>query len=163
MPCLSRRPALATSSSVRRAEILLGHGWRGGGSPGRCECLRRCPRIPAIAGPVITQVFPSPIAHNAILTIFTGHRSPASRSPCSLSAIARTPGTVMPLGVEHLDGIVAEPGRGMPAQTPLSWCDVPTGAQRRWRNSKPSANAFAEWVAACGGRVRRRGYSSREA
>ena len=87
----------------------------------------------AIAGPAYAGIPVTHRAHNAILTIFTGHEEPGKpESMLDYQAIARTPGTkVMLMGVEHLDGIVAELRvGGMPAATPVTlvrWAT--TGAQ----------------------------------
>ena len=88
----------------------------------------------AIAGPAYAGIPVTHRAHNAVLTIFTGHEEPGKpNSALDYHAIARAPGTkVMLMGVERLDTIAGElRSAGMPAHTPVTlvrWAT--TGAQQ---------------------------------
>jgi uroporphyrinogen III methyltransferase / synthase len=88
----------------------------------------------AIAGPAYAGIPVTHRAHNAVLTIFTGHEEPGKpESTLDYQAIARAPGTkVMLMGIEKLDAIAGElQTAGMPARTPVSlvrWAT--TGAQQ---------------------------------
>ena len=87
----------------------------------------------AIAGPAYAGIPVTHRAHNATLTVFTGHEEPGKpNSALDYQAIARTPGTkVMLMGLERLDAIAGELlAAGMPGQTPVAvvrWAT--TGAQ----------------------------------
>jgi uroporphyrinogen III methyltransferase/synthase len=87
----------------------------------------------AIAGPAYAGIPVTHRAHNATLTIFTGHEEPGkANSALDYEAIARTPGTkVMLMGVERIEAIVGELlAAGMAGQTPVAlvrWAT--TGAQ----------------------------------
>jgi uroporphyrinogen III methyltransferase / synthase len=88
----------------------------------------------AIAGPAYAGIPVTHRAHNAMLTIFTGHEEPGKpESRLDYRALARSPGTkVMLMGVEKLDAIAGELlSAGMPAETPVTlvrWAT--TGAQQ---------------------------------
>lgn len=88
----------------------------------------------AIAGPAYAGIPVTHRAHNAVLTIFTGHEEPGKpESTLDYRAIARAQGTkVMLMGVEKLEAIVGElRSGGMPSQTPVTlvrWAT--TGAQQ---------------------------------
>jgi uroporphyrinogen III methyltransferase / synthase len=88
----------------------------------------------AIAGPAYAGIPVTHRAHNAVLTIFTGHEEPGKpESRLDYRALARSPGTkVMLMGVEKLDAIAGELlSAGMPAETPVTlvrWAT--TGAQQ---------------------------------
>jgi uroporphyrinogen III methyltransferase/synthase len=88
----------------------------------------------AIAGPAYAGIPVTHRAHNAVLTIFTGHEEPGKpESTLDYQAIARTPGTkVMLMGVEKLEAIAGElRSAGMPLETPVTlvrWAT--TGAQQ---------------------------------
>ncbi len=88
----------------------------------------------AIAGPAYAGIPVTHRAHNAVLTIFTGHEEPGKpESTLDYQAIARAPGTkVMLMGIEKLDAIAGElRTAGMPSRTPVSlvrWAT--TGAQQ---------------------------------
>ncbi len=88
----------------------------------------------AIAGPAYAGIPVTHRAHNAVLTIFTGHEEPGkSESTLDYRAIAQAPGTkVMLMGVEKLDAIAGElHSAGMPSETPVTlvrWAT--TGAQQ---------------------------------
>ena len=88
----------------------------------------------AIAGPAYAGIPVTHRAHNAVLTIFTGHEEPGKpESTLDYRAIARAPGTkVMLMGVEKLDAIAGElRSAGMPSETPVTlvrWAT--TGAQQ---------------------------------
>jgi len=88
----------------------------------------------AIAGPAYAGIPVTHRAHNAVLTIFTGHEQPGKpESTLDYQAIARTPGTkVMLMGVEKLKAITGElQTAGMPSRTPVTlvrWAT--TGAQQ---------------------------------
>ena len=87
----------------------------------------------AIAGPAYAGIPVTHRAHNATLTVFTGHEEPGKpNSALDYQAIARTPGTkVMLMGLERLDAIAGELlAAGLPGQTPVAvvrWAT--TGAQ----------------------------------
>jgi uroporphyrinogen III methyltransferase / synthase len=110
-----------------------------GGEEAEALADARCPFeiIPgvtsAIAGPAYAGIPVTHRAHNATLTIFTGHEEPGkSNSALDYEAIARTPGTkVMLMGVERIEAITSELlAAGMPGQTPVAlvrWAT--TGAQ----------------------------------
>ena len=88
----------------------------------------------AIAGPAYAGIPVTHRAHNAVLTIFTGHEEPGKpESTLDYRAIAQAPGTkVMLMGVEKLDAIAGEfRSAGMPSETPVTlvrWAT--TGAQQ---------------------------------
>jgi uroporphyrinogen III methyltransferase/synthase len=88
----------------------------------------------AIAGPAYAGIPVTHRAHNAVLTIFTGHEEPGKpESTLDYQAIARVPGTkIMLMGIEKLDAIAGElRTAGMPSRTPVSlvrWAT--TGAQQ---------------------------------
>lgn len=76
-----------------------------------------------LAGPAYAGIPVTHRAHNAALTIFTGHEDPGkSEAPLDYAAIARTPGTkVILMGVERLATISAALREGgMSAGTPLA-------------------------------------------
>lgn len=77
----------------------------------------------ALAGPAYAGIPVTHRAHNAVLTIFTGHEDPDKPdSKVDYEAIARVPGTkVMLMGVERIDAISRslEQG-GMPTTTPVA-------------------------------------------
>ena len=87
----------------------------------------------AIAGPAYAGIPVTHRAHNAAVTIFTGHEEPGkANSALDYEAIARTPGTkVMLMGVERIAAIASELlAAGMPGETPVAlvrWAT--TGAQ----------------------------------
>ena len=77
----------------------------------------------AIAGPAYAGIPVTHRAHNAMLTIFTGHEDPAkAESALDYAAVARAPGTkVMLMGVERLEAIARELlSAGMPSETPVA-------------------------------------------
>jgi len=77
----------------------------------------------AIAGPAYAGIPVTHRAHNAALTIFTGHEDPEKpESAIDYAAIARTPGTkVMLMGVERLASLTDKlTAAGLPATTPAA-------------------------------------------
>ncbi len=102
----------------------------------------------AIAGPAYAGIPVTHRAHNAMLTIFTGHEEPGKpESTLDYAAVARAPGTkVMLMGVERLEAIAGELlSAGMPSETPVAlirWAT--TGAQQTLEGT----------LATIGGRVR---------
>ncbi len=85
----------------------------------------------ALAGPAYAGIPVTHRAHNAALTIFTGHEDPTkSETTIDYAAIARAPGTkVMLMGIERLatitEALLAE---GMAADTPVAlvrWATTP--------------------------------------
>jgi len=85
----------------------------------------------ALAGPAYAGIPVTHRAHNAALTIFTGHEDPNKpETAIDYVAIANAPGTkVMLMGIERLDAITASLlDAGMPAETPVAlirWATTP--------------------------------------
>lgn len=85
----------------------------------------------AIAGPAYAGIPVTHRAHNAALTIFTGHEDPTkTESTIDYAAIASVPGTkVMLMGIERLEKhCAALQQAGMPGSTPIAlvrWATTP--------------------------------------
>lgn len=88
----------------------------------------------AIAGPAYAGIPVTHRAHNATLTIFTGHEDPSKAEySTDYEAIARTPGTkVMLMGIERLEAITADlRSAGMNAEAPVALIRWATTGQQQ--------------------------------
>jgi uroporphyrinogen III methyltransferase/synthase len=121
----------------------------------------------AIAGPAYAGIPVTHRAHNAALTIFTGHEDPEkSETAIDYRALASAPGTkVMLMGVERIDAITAQlESHGMAPSTPVAlirWAttgrqETLTGDLRSIASLAVTAKFKAPAVAVFGGVVRLR-------